>query len=281
MGDRLSEISARLKGVEQLGAVVNAMRGVAAARALQARDRLQAVDGYAATIATALGLLMATRSATAGATAKTGRGAIVLFVAEQGFAGAFTERVLEAAGADLATSDLYLVGTRGIAIAREHGLSAVWHVAMPSHSSGIPRMADLLTEALFAGVASRGLRRIEAIFAHRRDAERTETVRRLIMPLDPAAFTVGMNVAAPLMNLPPDVLFENLTGDYFHAQLCAASLHAFAAENEARMEAMAAARSQIGKQLASLRSTQRQVRQEEITAEIIELATGEAASRRA
>jgi F-type H+-transporting ATPase subunit gamma len=64
-----------------------------------------------------------------------------------------------------------------------------------------------------------------------------------------------------------------------HAQLCDAALHAFAAENEARVEAMASARKEIDRQLASLRATQRQVRQEDITAEIIELAAGETASR--
>ncbi len=45
------------------------------------------------------------------------------------------------------------------------------------------------------------------------------------------------------------------------------------------MEAMASAHSQIDLQLSELQATQRTVRQEEITAEIIELAAGETASR--
>ena len=45
------------------------------------------------------------------------------------------------------------------------------------------------------------------------------------------------------------------------------------------MEAMASAHQQVERQLSSLQSTQRVVRQEEITAEIIELAAGETASR--
>ena len=81
------------------------------------------------------------------------------------------------------------------------------------------------------------------------------------------------------LNLAPETLLSELAADYLHAQLCNAALHAFAAENEARMEAMAAARSQIERQLSALRATQRLVRQEEITAEIIELAAGETASR--
>jgi F-type H+-transporting ATPase subunit gamma len=84
---------------------------------------------------------------------------------------------------------------------------------------------------------------------------------------------------APLLNLAPEVLLIELTADYLHAQLCSAALHAFTAENEARMEAMASARNQIERQLSALQATQRLVRQEEITAEIIELAAGETASR--
>ena len=84
--------------------------------------------------------------------------------------------------------------------------------------------------------------------------------------------------AVPLLNLPPAALLRTLTADYLHAQLCHAALQSFAAENEARMEAMAAAHTQTERQLAALQATQRRVRQEEITAEIIELAAGRAAT---
>ena len=77
------------------------------------------------------------------------------------------------------------------------------------------------------------------------------------------------------MNLAPEALLDDLTADYVLAQLCKAALHAFSAENQARMESMASAHSEIERQLGQ----QRVVRQEEITAEIIELAAGEAASR--
>ena len=55
MTERLADIGARIDGIRQLGAVVNAMRGIAAARAQQARSQLIAVDSYAATIAVAIG----------------------------------------------------------------------------------------------------------------------------------------------------------------------------------------------------------------------------------
>jgi F-type H+-transporting ATPase subunit gamma len=83
----------------------------------------------------------------------------------------------------------------------------------------------------------------------------------------------------PFLQLAPETLLQALTADYVHAQLCQAALHAFAAENEARMQSMALAHNHIDRRLEELRSRQRQVRQEEITAEIIELSIGEQASR--
>ena len=54
MTERLADISARIDGIRQLGSVVNAMKGIAAARASAARTQVSAVDGYAAAIASAM-----------------------------------------------------------------------------------------------------------------------------------------------------------------------------------------------------------------------------------
>jgi F-type H+-transporting ATPase subunit gamma len=53
-----------------------------------------------------------------------------------------------------------------------------------------------------------------------------------------------------------------------------AALYAFVAENEARMAAMAAASRQIEMELGDLEALTRRERQEAITAEIIEIASG-------
>lgn len=282
MTERLADINARIDGIRQLGAVVNAMRGIAAARAQQARTQLTAVDSYAATIAEAIG-----RAITLAPTVRpygvrrSMRPALVLFCAEQGFAGAFSERVLDAAGADLATSELFLIGTRGSAVMAERNITAGWRSAMPSHSLGVPRLADRIAAALYARIATGEVDRLDMMFSRGQAGHGMHIERRRLFPLDMTGFPRPANPDAPLLNLPAEELLSGLTADYVHAQLCQAALHAFAAENEARMEAMAAARHQIERQLSTLQATERLVRQEEITAEIIELAAGETASQSA
>ncbi len=249
-------------------------------RAQQARNQLAAVDSYAATIAAAIGRALALiPSAHASTAGRSTRRAVVLFCAEQGFAGAFSERVLDAVAADLPAPDLFLVGARGGAAAAERGVEASWKSAMPSHSTGIPKLADRITEALYARIATGGIGRLDAVFSQWQPGHGIHVERIRLFPFDLAAFPRPSDDNAPLLTLPPAVLLDELTADYMHAQLCNAAFHAFAAENEARMEAMAAARTQIERQLSSLQAMQRMMRQEEITAEIIELAAGETASR--
>lgn len=280
MTERLADISARVDGVRQLGAVVNAMRGIAAARVQQARTQVVAVDAYAATIAGAIGRALAlVPPAPPEAVKRSSRLALVLFCAEQGFAGAFSERVLEAADADLARSEVFLIGTRGAAVASERSVTVNWKSALPAHSPGIPKLADRIAEALYPRIATGEISHLDVIVSEWRAGHGTQVERRRLFPFDMTRFPASSTASAPLLNLAPDMLLNELTADYLHALLCNAALHAFAAENEARMEAMAAAHDQIEHQLAALQATQRHVRQEEITAEIIELAAGETASR--
>jgi F-type H+-transporting ATPase subunit gamma len=280
MTERLADIGARIQGIRQLGAVVNAMRGIAAARAQQARNQLVAVDSYTATIAAAigraLGLIPAGRTEAAPRSARPG---LVLFCAEQGFAGAFSERVLDSVGADLATAEIFLIGTRGDAVTGERDIEIAWKSAMPLQSLGIPKLADRTAEALYGRIATGEIDRLDVVFTEWQPGQGTKVERRPLFPIDLSGFPKPADAGAPLVNLAPKVLLSDLTEDYIHAQLCHAALHAFAAENEARMQAMASTRNQIERQLAGLQATERQVRQEEITAEIIELAAGETASR--
>ncbi|MHC5653356.1 F0F1 ATP synthase subunit gamma [Stappia sp. ICDLI1TA098] len=280
MTERLADVSARIEGVRQLGAVVNAMKGIAAARARTARAQVDAVDSYAATISTAMARILvpheaghpAPRSRATGG----GRTGLLLFLAEQGFAGAFSERVLDSVGNELETADLLLVGTRGLSIAAARGLEADWSAAMPSHSPGIPKLADGITRAIYHALDEDRFDRLDVVHASW-SSGRPQIARRTLFPVDLSDARPATG-EPPITQLPPETLLASLGADYVHALVCKAALHAFAAENEARMKAMAAAGTQIASELEVFEATLRRVRQEAITAEIIELGTGAASA---
>jgi len=65
----------------------------------------------------------------------------------------------------------------------------------------------------------------------------------------------------------------------YETRFCEAAMHAFAAENPSRMEAMSSASRNIDRTLLELKQRENQVRQEEVTAEIVELACDSEISR--
>ena len=103
MAERLSDVAAQIQNVRQLAAVVTAMRGIAASRAQKGRARLAGIEAYTDIVSRAIGeaLNFLPTTMTAAPAPRRARRGLILFCAEQGFAGAFSEHVFEAAGGDL------------------------------------------------------------------------------------------------------------------------------------------------------------------------------------
>jgi F-type H+-transporting ATPase subunit gamma len=278
MTERLADISLRIENIGQLGTVVNAMRGIAGARAQAARAQLAAVEDYTAIIAAAIGRGFSLLEETPRRVTSARHPAQVLFCAEQGFAGGFSDHVLTQAAPG---AKLFLLGTRGGGLAAERGLLPAWSAALPAASSGVPDLAGQIAGALYNAITGEGIDQVDLLYCQWQPPAGLRCVCRHLLPLDPGDFSSVALRGEPFLNLPPAALLEALTMDYVHAVLCEAAMHSFVAENEARIVTMAAAHRHVDAQLQSLEQTRRIVRQEEITAEIIELAAsaGARASR--
>ena len=280
MAERLSDIVTQIGNIRQLNAVVTAMRGIAASRAQKGRALLAGIEAYTAVISHAIGEALTLLPADAGAVqerADAKRG-LILFCAEQGFAGAFSERIFEAAGTDIEAAVKFVVGTRGAAVAAEQGLKPDWSDAMTTRLDGIADFANRLAEALYGYLAKGTMAKVDILFS-RSVAGSIRIDRHSLLPIDFKRFAQPQGNQPPLITLAPQALLERLAAEYVYAQLCEAAMHAFVAENDARMTAMAAAKNSTESKLARLQQREQQLRQEEITTEIVELATGAEASR--
>ena len=281
MADRLADIVAQIQNVHQLEAVVTAMRGIAASRAQKARSLLAGAEAYSEVISLAIGEALSLMPADAPVAAQHGRArpACILFCSEEGFAGTFSERVLEAAAPALGEATVFIVGTRGATIAGEQGIEPAWSEPMAAHADSIPSFANRLADDLYRYVADGQVAEVELYYSRPVTGSGIAVERHSLLPIDFERFGRPRQTQAPLIALAPDVLLERLAEEYVYAQLCTAALHTFAAENEARMIAMLAARNNIGTKLDVLSQRERRLRQEEITTEVVELAAGAEASK--
>lgn len=281
MSDRLADVSRRIETVRQLGAVVSAMRGIAGARARQSWALLPAIRAYADTAVRAIGQaskLAITSSPTERPSHR--KSGLVVFGAEQGFAGAFAEQILDAAGGEFVTSHVFLIGGRAASLAAERDLTVAWQISLPSRATALLDMATAIVEALYDYFADAGAVPVMMVFPVWTAGQGIAVTRRALLPFDPQAYASATSPNVPVTNLAPDVLFESLVQEYVFARVCEAATEAFAAENEARMATMAAAKANIDGKLQALQLEERVTRQSEITAEVVELAAGGRSRRR-
>ncbi len=277
MSGQLAEVAARLDSTRQLGSVISAMRAIAASRSQQARRELQAIGLYAQTIGEAIGQVLGTLPGgqlMAVPTPQPDGVLVVALCAEQGFAGSFNERVLDVALplADRNRGRLFIVGDRGLMVAGNRGRTPDWNVPMAAHTDEVSALADRISDAIYAALAAHGLGRVLLVYGSPGEGEEQGIERRWLLPFDFGRFPARLvDGQAPLMNLAPATLLEQLAVEYVHADLCEALMLSYAAENLARMQAMIAAHGNLERTEASLTLQFQRVRQEDITDEILEL----------
>lgn len=277
MSGRLADVEARIGTVHKLASVISAMRGIAAARAQEAREHVDSIRLFANTIGEAIGealALLPDPAATASEAAE-GRHAVILLAAEQGFAGTYNEQVFDAAAPLLATPHaLFVAGGRGLLVATERELRVAWSAAMIAHPDQAAGLATRLADAIFEPLAEARITRVSVVHAAPGASGGMDVVTKRLVPFDFSRFPPAARRATPEITLAPERLLARLAEEYVFAELAEAVMLAFSAENAARMRAMIAAHDNVMESLDTLVAASRRLRQEEITDEIVELATG-------
>jgi F-type H+-transporting ATPase subunit gamma len=199
---------------------------------------------------------------------------VIALCAEQGFVGSFNEQILDRVQSRIASApcECLLVGTRGEIAANERRLAFAWRSPAASHADDVPALASRITDALYLRLDQRVVTEVSVIHAVPGIAAHSEIVEHRLIPFDFSRFQVVRRSQPPLLTLPSDRLLAGLVEAYIYVELCEALMLSFAAENEARVRAMLAARANVKETLEALTQNYRQVRQDEITADIVELA---------
>jgi F-type H+-transporting ATPase subunit gamma len=283
MTERLDQVEERIDSVGQLSSVVAAIRGIAAARLREGEQRLDGVRAYAEAVGMAIGealALHANGDRTASEDEQDGRCLVIALCSEQGFAGSFNSKVLDAAGrlVNLQAAELFVIGDHGLMVAGERGLDVAWSVPMAVHVDETTDLANRLADALFDRVRD-GVGSATIVHAVSASGREQPVVERMLIPFDFSRFPATEKKQPPLLTLSPKALLAQLAEEYVFAELCEATVLSYAAENEARMRAMISAYDNVDKRLDELKAVARRTRQEEITSEVVELAGGVEASR--
>lgn len=271
--EALPRLQARIESLHDLRDLIRAVRALAASHVQEAQAALPGIRGYVEVVEDAIAEGAALLS---GADAQSlfrgpngGGAALIVVCSEHGFAGAFNERLLDLAEANSeAGRQLIVIGRRGDLLARERGLTVAWSAPMATHIGGVLGVTRSVADRLSA-VSSASI-----VFGSYRRGGDFEPEIRSILPLDPALLTGAARRGPPLHHLEPALLLRRLAGEYLFAEITHAVMESLASENGARLRVMESADRNVGDKLDGLQRQERNLRQESITAELLDVVIG-------
>src|SRR5215469_12870236 len=276
---RAAEIAAQITSLKELTDIIAAIRTMAAAQMRQSVRTLDAVRDYTEIVRQALAeaealILPDGDNLSRSAVSNPG---LVVFYAEHGFCGAFNEPLIRAAAeAARRETNLHLifVGTRGAQRAVEHGLQSDMTLAMASHGGGLSAVVRRLAAELYRMFIEKTISSVDVLYAREFSGRQTTLQRLRLLPLENPTPERHRSEIPPLLNMNPRELRDVLAAEYMFAILEEAAVESFASENAARFRTMEVAHENIERKSSELERLAHRVRQEAVTAEILEIISG-------
>lgn len=276
---RLSETQAHINSMTELLDIVGAMRSLAGMHMQDAQRVLPGIRSHAETVAAAIAdtLVLMGIPDEPPHDHQAAR-ALVVCTSEHGFVGGFNERLVDAAGQILSgTDELLMLGSRGVGHAIEKGMKVSWWTAMATRSSGVTSTIDELSTEIYKRIAAGEIGKVEIMFSRYQQGVASAIERHKILPLDATMIAHGRPSLPPLHNLDPVTLHERLTAEFVFARLAEAAIESIASENAARFATMGSAHDNVSEKVGELRKEAHLARQAEVTIELLDLVTAEAA----
>jgi len=277
MSERLIEIENRITTARQFSLIAAALRASASLRCAEARMSEKRLHDYGQTIIRAVRIALAQTGGIEPphASATTPACLVIVLGAEQGFAGAFSEHVLTAARPLLARpgAELVVVGSRICASARDLGLSPVLEVPMPLRAEQTSQAADDLLNRLSNLMGQKADGEIYLVHARSGEGPSINLHQFRLLPVDLSSFEAMQSPIEPLLLSPPGEILDSLLKELIFIQICEAMVASLAAENGTRMRAMSVTQSRVGDMLDTLVAKARQTRQDEITHDVVDMAS--------
>ena len=287
----LNDLQNRMKSVRDTRKITNAMYLISSAKMRRARRDMEASRPHfyasQAVIGDILRNLPNIVHPCIGDTLEAprpGKTGYLVITGDKGLAGAYNHNVLKLMGEldkDPAQSVIYTIGEVGLHSARSMGYPVDIEMHYPAQDPNISRARDLsasLKEKYLYGELSE----INLVYTSLHKTVTEVTYRRLL-PLYRAEFTDFMppDDHRPPVYLPsPQAVLDTVVPNYLTGFLLDVMVEACCAELDARMIAMQSATENADEMLSVLSLEANRARQEAITQEITEIASGARAQKK-
>jgi len=284
----IEAIKRKIKNAEDLFAVVQTMKALAAVSIRHYEKAVAALVDYNRTIEMGLHIVLSAQTNLAILTppAISNRLGVIVFGTDQGLCGQLNERIatytidkLNGMHIHQADRAIVIVGERVAGLLAEAGQPVEGCLPTPGSIAAMTALVQDLLLCIDRWRTDSAIDRIQLFYSQSSAGVRYQPHSVLLLPLD-LAWLQRMQRAAwpsrvlPTFTMPVDRLFSMLVRQHLFVTLYRACAEALAAENASRLVAMQNAEKNIEEHLAQLNTRFHHQRQQLITTELLDIVAG-------
>jgi F-type H+-transporting ATPase subunit gamma len=287
MSDSLAGLRRKLNGAEQLGAVVRAMKAIAASSIGQYEKAVDALGQYQRSVELGLSLCLrgarAIAAAPAPATSADRPIGALVFGSDQGLVGRFNEVIGNFAQETLrqlpGPKTVWAVGERVCSSLEGDGLHVTKQFAVPGSVAAITALVAEIQIEIEGYTAGERYSEVHVFHNSPQAAARYEATHQRLLPLDAAWHNRLTQIPWPNAQL-AEVLgggaasLTALIHEHLFISLYRTCAESLASENRSRLEAMQRAEKNIENVSADLRRSLNRLRQSSIDEELFDVVAG-------
>lgn len=272
------ELERKIENLKTVHEIVNSMKALATLTVRKVEGLLPTIRMYNDHVHQSMGEILSRFPYLAEAPAPAGgRTTYVVFTSEQGLCGTFNEQLLDyCRGLEDAAEALFIIsGKKGYDEALARGLPVLKALKGPVSADGIEIEVINLTVELYELYRRGAFDRLSVIFAFHRRLGEYRIISSRVLPPDLGKFSRRKAILRePLMYMRPETVLERLVEEHLLISLYRAYAESLASENSSRLRSMDSAVLNIERKMEELTTLYNYVRQEEVTAEVIEIISG-------
>lgn len=284
MAQTLEYLSRQSDTLTSIRGIVRTMKTLAAINANPYEQAAQAINEYHQTVKQGLAAFVHRQGPLNANNSPVHTQLLVVFGSDHGLCGSYNEQLAQQVKArsllnPRLRNQILCVGARMANALQNEGFAIEDYLLPPANADGIGRLASSLVRRIEAFSQGQDLADIGVQLAFTEQAEHatSECTIRPLLPLQPELLTPIQHWpsrALPTFNMDAGNLLAALLRNHLFASLYYASAMAMVTENAARLALMKQAEQAVDERLADVKQDITQVRQDEITHEIMDIVIG-------
>lgn len=282
MTQTLERLTRRADTMRSIRGIVRTMKTVSAINAAPYEQAARAIEAYRATVLDGLHAFIAAQGALPPVKDVVGDRITIAFGSDHGLCGNYNEVLADEVlrGGD-GPARVICIGAQMEDALAGQGVASDPALLPPANVDGLGRLAGRLIALLdeIQGARDDAGFTVSLVFMQRAEHGRQAPVTRRLLPLDPAmtgalADRPWASRSLPTFTLPPGRMLAALVRSFLFTELYLAAAEALVTENAARLARMQQAERAIDDRREELADEMRQLRQSEITTELLDVITG-------